>query len=243
MLGGDATSSGSGGHWLGGGGQVLGGGGALGGGDGAGPVQCEICGKRMGEGALPMHMAKHERDGEVRAWEAARARQAERDAQDAEYEAALRTDQDAEAAAAAAAADEVAAAAAAAAAAAWEAEAAEAAAAAEAAEARAEAARADRKRRRDELEAEPSAGGPPAVTLRVRLPNGVVLTRRFRAAAPMAEVYRWLGTEPALESVRAWTLLPPPRSEIEGDLYRSGESLEELGLAPGATLMLRDDEA
>ena len=46
---------------------------------------------------MELHVAKHERDGEVDAWRERKARERERAALDEAYEASLRADQEAEA--------------------------------------------------------------------------------------------------------------------------------------------------
>ena len=150
-----------------GGGSVLGGGGGGGGGGGA-QDRCEICGGLVPRGlAMELHLAKHERSGEVAAWERRQATQRVLDAQKVEYDASLLADQEREAREAEEAAAEAAAQHEA------EREAREAAAARareeeerKQAETRAEEARAQRQRQREGLAAEP---GPcdTATTLKV----------------------------------------------------------------------------
>ena len=174
-----------------------------------------------------LHMAKHERDGSLQ-----RAR--ERKEQEAEYEASLKADQEAEAAREEA---EMEAARLASLKEAEEKEAKEAAEkkAKEDAEAEREAAkrRAARKRAREELPDEPPIGTPGTTRLRVRLPDGTVLTRTFLLSATVAEVYAWLNGAPELEPLDdAWSLQLPSiiASILEGPLLPTDETLEEIGL-------------
>ena len=56
------------------------------------------------------------------------------------------------------------------------------------------------------LAPEPAAGSGCLAVIRVRLPDGTLLTRRFPATATMAEVFAWLETEAALEQIAQWSL-------------------------------------
>ena len=90
--------------------------------------------------------------------------------------------------------------------------------------------RAARKRAREELPDEPPIGTPGTTRLRVRLPDGTVLTRTFLLSATVAEVYAWLNGAPELEPLDdAWSLQLPSiiASILEGPLLPTDETLEE----------------
>ena len=247
--GGGGGSSSSSAHGGGRGGQRLGGGG--GGGGGGSGTACEVCGAHVPAGlATEMHRVQHERDGSLARHRSRQEEAAIRQQTDAEYEAALAADQqrdrDEEAAREAAEleqaielsrqqeAEEVVRAAAA------KKAADEAAAAAEA-----EARRVRLKRARDELADEPAAGTPGTTMLRVRLPNGTVLTRRFLVSATVGEVFAWLRGCAELEGLdEQWSLTLPTLGArpLEGGLLPTDESLQELDLC-GATIFVQDDAA
>ena len=135
---------------------------------------------------MELHVAKHERDGEVDAWRERQARERERAALDEAYKASLRADQEAEAEEAARQEAEEAARQEAEEAARQEAEAiARREAAAAAARKADEEAQRALKRRREELAGEPDVASS-ATTLKVRLPSGRALIRRLwsRRTAP-----------------------------------------------------------
>lgn len=184
-------------------------------------LPCEICGSRISATILAVHMLHHERTGEADVYRAALERQRQRDESEAEFQAALREDQQREAAAEASAA------------AAREQERASAEATAARDEALAKAAA-----RREALPAEPPAGGADVATLRVRLADGCVVTRRFTADACMAQVFDWLSTFDTVAVAPSWTLHAPAAFAIEGPLYASEETVRELGLVPSAALNL-----
>jgi multidrug efflux pump subunit AcrA (membrane-fusion protein) len=183
-------------------------------------------------------MAKHERDGDTARWLEAQRRAAEREEQERAYNESLRADQEAERVAAEAEAE------AAAEARLQEAlRASRAAAEAEAerreAEARAAAERAAAERRAAARRAaaglapEPAAGTPGTTCIRVRLPNGSSLTRRFAVHSMMRDLWSWLeDVEAAIEwtAEEGWTLAPPPSNAIDGGLYPTEETLAELDL-------------
>jgi len=81
-----------------------------------------------------------------------------------------------------------------------------------------------------------------ATTLKVRLPSGRAVVRRFTADATAADVFSWLQSLDELADVN-WTLVPPIGSDIEGELLPTDETLCELGFAPHALLNIRDDDA
>lgn len=213
-------------------------------------VRCEVCGRSIALSAWAVHELMHERTGEAAAHRAAAERERERDRLRREYEESLQADRAREAAEA-----EVARRLAREEAAAREAEAAAAAAARHAGERarlRAEA-REDRRRSAASLLApEPPAGAPRTATLRLVLPSGTSVLRRFPRDAPMSEVFLWatplntvacLGDEAGGTGETGddleWELIPPPGLGIEGRIYPSGESIEEMQLAPDSTLRLR----
>ena len=111
--------------------------------------------------------------------------------------------------------------------------------AARAAESRREA----RKRAREQLPPEPAAGTPGTTSVRVRLPDGSVVTRRFLRSATCAELFDWLQSCAQLEPLDdAWSLALPalhPRP-IEGGLLPTDETLAELDLC-GVTLFVQDE--
>jgi hypothetical protein len=112
----------------------------------------------------------------------------------------------------------------------------------------------------DRLNPEPQAGAPRTATLRLVLPSGTSVLRRFARDAPMSQVFLWaasleevagLGGEDGgagentggegedRDHYAEWELIPPPGIGIEGQLFPSGESVEEMRLAPDSTLRLR----
>ena len=115
----------------------------------------------------------------------------------------------------------------------------------EAAAEAAEVARRERaKRAREELADEPPAG-PNTTLLRIRLPNGTVLTRRFLKSATAADVFAWLRSCAELEPLGdEWSITLPALGTrpIEGGLQPTDESLQELDLC-GATLFVQDESA
>ena len=260
-----APSFGGAGHVLGGGaptahhagaGQALGGGpstedGAFGG-AGDGDV-CVVCGRGLPTASLQreLHMAQHERTGELRAACERAQRRSEREAQEAAYQASLEADERAEREAAEAVRKQKqeaalqAAEAAAAEEAARKAEqmAAEARALAEKRAAEREAAR---QRAAESLPQEPEPGASGTTTIKVRLPSGGVLVRRFRLSSPMLEVFQWLQSEAALARYAgAWLLVLPAAAAqrpIDGALMPTDETLEELGLE-GTSLFVHDEDA
>jgi len=213
-------------------------------------ICCEICTRFVPITALATHELQHERSGEAAAHRAALERARERKELQEAYEASLRADQEREAREAA------------------DREAAERAEAdkqaaerqaivqrdvvehsmrmkAERQEARREAAEA-------ELRPEPMVGASTTVTLRLVLPSGTSIVRRFKRDAPISQVFLWAES---LEEVarlpdnnrgdgefakdEVWELVPPIGLDIEGGLLPSEETLEELRLAPDATIRLR----
>jgi hypothetical protein len=168
--------------------------------------------------------------------------------QEAAYEASLRADQEAEAAEEAKRAQEARAKAEAKAKAKVE---------AEAAEAAAEAARREEQRQREltearrpalqlaaeALEPEPAAAeGALLTTLKVRLPNGQAVVRRFRRTDTAAALFAWLAALEALAALPAWSLaLPVGEPPLEGGLLPTEETLEELDLI-NVTLWVQQDE-
>ena len=68
------------------------------------------------------------------------------------------------------------------------------------------------------------------------------MTRRFRADSPMWAVFAWLRSLEELAPFRAWEPVAPAGHAVDGPLYESGETLEELKLAPSALLRLRVEE-
>ena len=224
---------------FGGSGQKLGGGSFSGGGcgDGGDGQRCEVCGRAVGGGsAMELHMAKHERAGEVEAWVAARAREAEKQEQDRAYHESLLADQRAaeeeELREAIRASEEEAA----------------------RAKERADAARREARRRAsEELGAEPSADEAATTTIRVRLPDGRVVVRRFVRSSLARDLYAWLegiadldgwtsGDETSSPGASSWALVPPPSVALDGGLMRTDESLEELDLL-NVTLSMLPAEA
>jgi len=99
-----------------------------------------------------------------------------------------------------------------------------------------------RAREREALEPEPQPGTPGVATICVVLPNGTRMTRRFRADSPMWAVFAWLRSLEELAPFRAWEPVAPAGHAVDGPLYESGETLEELKLAPSALLRLRVEE-
>jgi flagellar biosynthesis GTPase FlhF len=100
--------------------------------------------------------------------------------------------------------------------------------------------RRERKRKRLELSDEPEAGAPGVTRLRIRLPDGTVIERRFRLSATCAEVFLWLeGCEELARLRGAWSLILRPAT-VEGGLLPTDETLEELNLR-GVTLLVQDD--
>mmetsp|Transcript_4152 Transcript_4152/g.11418 ORF Transcript_4152/g.11418 Transcript_4152/m.11418 type:complete len:123 (+) Transcript_4152:322-690(+) len=103
-----------------------------------------------------------------------------------------------------------------------------------------------------ELRPEPMVGASTTVTLRLVLPSGTSIVRRFKRDAPISQVFLWAES---LEEVarlpdnnrgdgefakdEVWELVPPIGLDIEGGLLPSEETLEELRLAPDATIRLR----
>ena len=259
-LGGGGGGGGAGGLALGsgggGGGMALGGGQLLGGvtvhdlddsdatdedDGGPDPGRCGVCGAAVPPAAMALHMARHERSGDLQRHRERQAREAELRRQQQEYDASLAEDTRREREEQEQAELEKALEASRA-----EAEAEEArrkAAEKAAAEAAAAAAEVERKRKREGLAAEPAAGTGGAVTLKVRLPNGMSVTRRFAAGTMMAEVYAWLASLDALAGCANWTLHPPMGHSVEGELAPTDETLEELGLSPSAMCHVRDEDA
>lgn len=198
---------------------------------------CEVCGTALGGGliARELHMAKHERSGDLARLAEQRAREQERADLEADYQRALEEDQRKEAEEEARKRQEREAAE-------------EAQKAAEAAErARVEAERAAeqkrraRKRKRNELAEEPEAGMPGVTRLRVRLPDGTIVERRFLLSATCAEVFLWLeGLEELARICGQWSLIQRP-AIVEGGLLPTEETLEELDLR-GMTLLVQDDD-
>ena len=210
-------------------------GGARGGGGGV--ERCVVCGAPLRGGvASELHMAAHERSGELARLAERQAREIERQQKDAEYEAALQADQRREEEAAERQRREREAADAA------RREREEAAKAKEAAERAEEERRNHRKRKREALAVEPEPGAPGVTRLRVRLPDGTVVERRFVLSATCAEVFLWLEGLDALAPLSGgWSLiLRPPR--VEGGIMPTDETLEELDLG-GVTLFVQDDAA
>ena len=78
----------------------------------------------------------------------------------------------------------------------------------------------------------------------MRLPDGTVLTRRFRLTDDAASVFAWLAGCEELGSLlgEEWSLVLPARGglEIEGGLLPTDETLAELDLC-GVTLFVQDE--
>ncbi len=242
--GGGGTSGTSSGFGIGG--SVLGGGGGSGGDEG---VKCEVCGRVVSLVTFDLHSSAHERSGELARWQQQQQQRALVAEQEAAYEASLRADQEAEAAEEVRRAQEARARAAAKAKAKVEAEAAEAAAEAAKREERrqrdqAEARRALRQRAEEALPPEPAAveGGPPLTMLKVRLPDGTAVVRRFQRTETAAALFAWLMAQEALEALPAWSLaLPAGALPLEGGLLPTEETLEELDLI-NVTLWVQQEE-
>ena len=101
---------------------------------------------------------------------------------------------------------------------------------------------ADVKNERDELAEEPEPGAPGVTRLRVRLPDGTVVERRFALSATCAEVFLWLEALDELAPLSGgWSLILRP-ARVEGGLMPTDETLEELDLG-GVTLFVQDDAA
>jgi hypothetical protein len=210
-----------------------------------------------------MHELQHERSGEAFAHRAATERAMERDQLEQAYQESLRADQEREAREAPAARQaereeeerRAAEAAAAAAAAAREAEL--------RARRRVEAREDRRREAAARLAPEPAVGTPGTATLRLVLPSGISVLRRFPRGAPMWQVFLWTASLPAVASLAddgggeggggeggeggggadgssdGWELMPPVGLGIEGPLYPSGESIQEMQLAPECTIRIR----
>ena len=249
--GGGGSSGGGGGGFGGGsssgfsgGGNVLGGGG---GGHDEG-IECEVCGRLISLATFDLHTSAHERSGELARWQQQQRERMLLAEQEAAYEASLRADQEAEAAEEAKRAQEARAKAEAKAKAKVEAEAAEAAAEAARREEQrqrelTEARRAALQRAAEALQPEPAAAeGALLTTLKVRLPNGQAVVRRFRRTDTAAALFAWLAALEALAALPAWSLaLPVGEPPLEGGLLPTEETLEELDLI-NVTLWVQQDE-
>jgi len=103
-----------------------------------------------------------------------------------------------------------------------------------------------RQRAAQTLPDEPEAGASGTTTIKVRLPSGVVLVRRFRLGSPLLEVFQWLQSEVSLARYAgAWRLVLPAAAAqrpIDGGLLPTDETVEELGLA-GTSLFVHDEDA
>ena len=82
--------------------------------------------------------------------------------------------------------------------------------------------------------------------LRIRLPDGTTLTRRFLRTTTCAEVFAWLAACVELEALDdQWTLTLPAALHaraLDGGLLPTDETLEELDLC-GVTLFVQDESA
>ena len=188
---------------------------------------------------LDLHMAKHERSGELQQLRQREAREAERAAQQLEYERALEEDQRAERereeeeARRRREVEE--------ARRAKEAEEREAEERAREEAARERAAQERQRRAQEALPPEPAAGAGVTV-IKVRLPDGSTVQRRFQVEGPVSQLFDFLHSLPQLLGT-SWSLTPPPYLELEGALYPSEESLSELGMRGGVVLNLCDTDA
>ena len=211
-------------------------------------VECEVCGRLISLVTFDLHTSAHERSGELARWQQQQRERMLVAEQEAAYEASLRADQEAEAAEEVKQAQEARARAEAKAKAKVEAEAAEAAAEAARREGQrqrelTEARRAALQRAAEALQPEPAATeGALLTTLKVRLPNGQAVVRRFRRTDTAATLFAWLAALEALAALPAWSLaLPVGEPPLEGGLLPTEETLEELDLI-NVTLWVQQDE-
>ncbi|KOO24464.1 hypothetical protein Ctob_000406 [Chrysochromulina tobinii] len=100
-----------------------------------------------------------------------------------------------------------------------------------------------RTRAAEALQPEPAAAeGALLTTLKVRLPNGQAVVRRFRRTDTAAALFAWLAALEALAALPAWSLaLPVGEPPLEGGLLPTEETLEELDLI-NVTLWVQQDE-
>lgn len=76
-----------------------------------------------------------------------------------------------------------------------------------------------------ELDAEPQANDPNATALRVRMPNGSVIQRRFKKDSKVEQLYTWIYLT---EGKEVFTLFQPmPRVTLDNDKEKT---LQEMGL-------------
>jgi len=79
-----------------------------------------------------------------------------------------------------------------------------------------------------EIEDEPDEKDIDATQIRIRLPDGTILQRRFRKQTLIEQLYKWISKETNKSLEQIQLIQPMPRMKIESN--QMNKSLKDLGL-------------